>query len=221
MLSRRQRAMPRTSPHPGFTLVETLVVMAVVAVLAMLAFMMTKRSMKRAEMARLASNLRSLSAGVNSYMIDHGKLADIIFGVQYPAREICKATDGVGAGYCGPEWRVRGTNAWKTCRNSSNQVWGWAVADAQLITNQGTMSGITDPSNRPIVFFGNASCSSYQDNLGYPSVITRMREFSKAHLDGTTLVGYMDGGVKTFANVASWEDPEEAWNLIWAPKSRR
>ena len=218
--TRRSTKFP-TSGFSGFTLVELLVVIAIIAVMASIAFMMARRSTRRAEMAKLAANLRTVSIYVNAYMSEHGKLADTIFGVQYPAREICKEIDGSGQGYCGPEWRVRGTTAWKTYGDKRTQVWGWAVADAQLVTNQGTISSVTDPSNRPIVFYGKASGSSYQDNLGYPSVITRIQTFAEANLDGSTLVAYMDGGVKSFSNVRSWENPDEAWDLIWAPKARR
>lgn len=199
---------------------ELLVVFAIIVALAVVVTMSARQAMKKARYAQITQSSRAVAMGVSGYMAEHGKLAAMIFGVQYPAREVCKGMDGVGMGYCGPEWRVKGTSAWKTYGQNRTNIWGWAVADAQLITNQGTSGSITDPSSRPVMVYARASASSYQDNLGYPTVITRMQEFSKNYLDGATIVSYMDGSSRFFPNIQTWADPNQGWEAIWPLHSR-
>lgn len=70
--------MPNQPPrrHPGFTLIELIVVMAIVALLVSIAAPRYLLSLERAREASLRSSLQTLRAAIDQYTADRGHYPD-------------------------------------------------------------------------------------------------------------------------------------------------
>lgn len=62
-----------TAGHGGFTLTETLVVLAVVAVLAAVSFPIARSAVASSHRAGCLSNLRQIGIGLEAYLQEHGQ----------------------------------------------------------------------------------------------------------------------------------------------------
>lgn len=62
-----------TSPRPGFTLVEIMVVVVVIGLLAALALPAMSRVKRRAQNARFVSDLRTFAQGFETYALKNGR----------------------------------------------------------------------------------------------------------------------------------------------------
>jgi prepilin-type N-terminal cleavage/methylation domain-containing protein len=72
MMPGNDKRMCRRHPAAGFTLVETLIVMAVIVVLASLGYTGSRRLVTTARIVESTANLRSLAAANTTYLSDHG-----------------------------------------------------------------------------------------------------------------------------------------------------
>lgn len=61
-----------TNRKPGFTLIELLIVVAIIAILAAIAVPNFLEAQVRAKVSRVKSDLRTISIGCESYMVDYG-----------------------------------------------------------------------------------------------------------------------------------------------------
>ena len=78
--------MPRSTPAPGFTLAELVMVVALIAVLATMALPVAKFTVKRQKEAELRLALRQIRTAIDEYkrMSDQGLIPLTIGGEGYP-----------------------------------------------------------------------------------------------------------------------------------------